>query len=146
MSGTEQDRLNSGNSLQYEWIDSYEGSSYAGGCELCALGRWPLAGSGLAPWSCQNRDTTSPSKWQRPRCLINPLIAPLSPQCDSYPSIYPAYRPIKTSSARIHHIRKLPCAPKLPFSVGPNPGSSDVATTMYECLVNTHSGASDRSY
>ena len=40
-----------------------------------------------------------------------PLIAPLSPQCDSYPSIHPAYQPIRTSSARIHHICKLPCSP-----------------------------------
>ena len=58
-------------------------------------------------------------------------------QLSIHPSIHPAYRLIRTSSARIHHIQ--PCsAPrfqalaKLPLSEGPNLGDSDLATTMYE--------------
>ena len=68
-------------------------------------------------------------------------IAPLSPmrQLSIHPSIHPAYQPIRTSSARIHHIRpscsitpRFQALAKLPFSEGPNLGDSDVATTMYE--------------
>ena len=66
-----------------------------------------------------------------------------------YPSIHPAYWLISSSSACIPSHLQAPICPqdlKLPFFMGPNPGDSNVATTMYECLVNTLSGVSDGSF